>query len=681
MGIITYKVPSSFKPSKSVTLNLLSPSITTETEKNLKSEAEKRIKGKYSWPQIDRLRAWMVTSETSNFMLMGGLAMVAADMPESFNKIYNKEDDEITIVTPLYTGNTIKKNASLEKSLINFVYTGAEGNKITLNKSAHIDITFYNKKKKKLENFPTDIYYGKWQNTKYIFIANDTFFSINPHKDNPTGREGCYVLNENNIDETERFAFFSKAVFELLKNLIEDKNDYIETPNIIISNDWHASAISGLTRYLTPIKKEKHQISKDTAKKLQETPIVHITHHLGYQGWDFKNTSNILNSLYEDYSSIVYENAKNIKTSNPRTKNTLIVGDTYNHLSCDVGLADRLVSVSLNYCDEITKEDIPFGYDFKDILDIRRKNNTLMGITNGFEKFLISPNQEKINDINNFFDFNRKFFKFDENSLDVKTENKKVFLKLLSKLIRNPEYKERTLPHLDFYKFEDLIDTIKDNIENTPILSATSRLAPQKGYDITAGAILDMAKEMNYKNLPIFILGGAGSEDLYKHLTDLKDKLKKKNPELAKRIYAFRGFNPHFAYAIQLISDFYIMSCKFEPCGLTQMEAMAKGAIPIATSTGGLVDTIIHKTDGYRTDVFYSEKGTLMYGDAVNAKKQKTNFVAYKKTLKEALDTFYKDPKKHKEIVINAMKKDFSWSANVTGSAHKYYKLLKTGKI
>ena len=680
MGVITYKLPSGFKPNKITTLNLLSPTISYETQKQLKKEAEKRIKCEYKWPEIDRLKAWMVTSETSSFMLMGGLAMVAADMPEAFNNIYNPED-EISIVTPLYTGSTVKKSANLEKSLINYIYHGTEGNKITINKALTIDIKFYNKKKKRLEEYPADIYYGRHKNTKYIFIGSDTFFSINPHKNNPSGREGCYVLNENDIDETERYAFFSKAVFELLKNLIEEKNEHIERPNVIIANDWHASAISGLTRYLTPIKKEKHQLSKDTAEALRNTPIVHITHHLGYQGWDFKNTSNILNSLYEDYSSIVYENANNVKTSNKRTKNTVIVGDTYNHLSCDVALADRLVSVSENYCSEITKEDIPFGYDFKELLEIRKKHNTLTGIVNGYEKFLISPNPDKINDVNNFFDFNRKFFKFDENSLDIKNENKKVFIKLLSKLIKNPEYKKRTLPLLDFYKFDDLIEEVKDSLDETPILSATSRLAPQKGYDITADAIIDMAKDMNYKNLPIFILGGAGSEDLYKHLTDLKDKLKKKHPKLAKRVYVFKGFNPHFAYAIQLISDFYIMSCKFEPCGLTQMEAMAKGAIPIATSTGGLVDTIIPGVDGYRTDVFYSEKGTLMYGEETVSKKQKTNFEAFKKTMKEALDTFYNNPKKHKEVVVNAMLKDFSWSAPKTGSAHKYYKLLKTGEL
>lgn len=52
-----------------------------------------------------------------------------------------------------------------------------------------------------------------------------------------------------------------------------------------------------------------------------------------------------------------------------------------------------------------------------------------------------------------------------------------------------------------------------------------------------------------------------------------------------------------------------MMPCRFEPCGLTQMEAMAKGALPIAMSTGGLVDTIEDGVDGFRTEVFFTENG------------------------------------------------------------------------
>lgn len=80
--------------------------------------------------------------------------------------------------------------------------------------------------------------------------------------------------------------------------------------------------------------------------------------------------------------------------------------------------------------------------------------------------------------------------------------------------------------------------------------------------------------------MPIFLLGGAGDSKYFEHLTNLKDRVMEKNPKCGERIFVFRGYQDDFAYAIQMASDFYMMPSRFEPCGLTQMEAMAKGALP-----------------------------------------------------------------------------------------------------
>ena len=53
------------------------------------------------------------------------------------------------------------------------------------------------------------------------------------------------------------------------------------------------------------------------------------------------------------------------------------------------------------------------------------------------------------------------------------------------------------------------------------------------------------------------------------------------------------GFNETDARRMFAGSDFLLMPSRYEPCGLTQMYALRYGTPPIATSVGGLRDTIV----------------------------------------------------------------------------------------
>ena len=236
------------------------------------------------------------------------------------------------------------------------------------------------------------------------------------------------------------------------------------------------------------------------------------------------------------------------------------------------------------------------------------------------------------------------------------------------------------IPLIDIYQFDSIGQTLKDP-ERTPIICATSRLVEQKGYDIAVQAILNLAQKYGRfrSHLPVFILGGAGDANYFELLMTLKDKVAEVDKKTAERIYVFRGYKDEFAYAIQLASDFYMMPCRFEPCGLTQMEAMAKGALPIAMSTGGLVDTIEDGVDGFRTEVFFTEKRRV-FGSNLTAKRLKTNENAYTETLYKALAIYYSKPSQINNMKKKAMEKDFSWNAE-DGSIYKYHRLLKTGHL
>ena len=663
-------LPKAFNKKKFVlSYNVVNNPILSEIQ-NL---SKKQCLGKNPWPEIQKINSWMISAETATFMKWGGLGMIASELPEVFNHVFGKNGEQLSVVTPMYLGDTKKKKAAFEGD----VYTGTENKKIQLKKIRVITVPFA-ADRPALHKFKVTVYTGVFNNTNYIFLANDRFFSINPHPDNPSAQDGCYVMNEFGINEVERFAFFSKAVYELLKEIFEGKIKDISRPNVLIANDWHSGALSGLTKYFTKAQIEAQRMSPELAEKMKALPIVHVAHHLGYQGWDYDNTSRILNSLYENTATLVFKNAKAIKNSNPRATNTLIVSDCYNQASCNFHLADRVVTVSKNYMEEVSKE-LGFGFDFRDILKIRKDHRNFFGIVNGYEKKLISPNKEKIEGLNTYFQ-GFDFRVFDENSLEAKNHNKAEFIKLISKIAADPDYKKSVIPLIDIYKFEDISQSVKNPAE-TPIFCATSRLVEQKGYDIAAQAILKLIHEFDdfKKELPIFVMGGAGDDTNFAILTHLKDKISQINPKAGERIFVFRGYRDQFAYAVQLASDFSLMPCRFEPCGLTQMEAMAKGALPVAMSTGGLVDTVDDGVNGFRTEVFFTE-GRRVYGNNLTAKRLKNNVNAYAETLQKVLDTFYNNPQTITEMKKNAMIKNFGWDVE-DGSLYKYYNLLRFGHL
>ncbi len=646
---------------------------TTYITREIQQLARSQCYGKETWPLSGKLEAWMVTAETAVFMKMGGLGVIASELPEAYNRTYGKEGDNIKVVTPLYVGDTGKKKAELNPETL--VYHGAEGKSVQLKRLTTIEVPFI-VDENKLSNHRVVVYQTHCDGVDYILLDNPHFFSINPHKNNPSAQGGCYVLNENGVNEVERFAFFSKAIYVLLKDVAENSYNPLVYPNMIVANDWHCGELAGLLKYFTLAQEEQGVMETSLSEKLRNLPIIHIAHHLGYQGWDYKNTRRLLNSTYEYASNLIYKNAKAVKNANPRTQNTLIVYDCYNQAACSLHLADRVVTVSKNYMEEVSRF-LEFGWDFRDILKIRKDHRTFSGIVNGYDKVKIAPNADKISHLNSFFDTN-DFCVFDETSLDKKTQNKKAFLNLIGRLAVDEAFRKKKLPAVEFYKLNNLSKNLVE-FDKVPVFCATSRMVEQKGYDIVADALLRLAqktKKVNFSGaFPIFVLGGAGDADIFEYLKNVKDEVSLLNPKLGERIIIFHGYKDELAYAAQLASDFYLMPCRFEPCGLTQMEAMAKGALPLAMSTGGLVDTIINGVDGFRTEVFFVGKNRV-YGSNLAAQRLKNNVNAFADMLKNVLEIFYRNPDIVSAMKVAAMKKDFSWSE---GAIQKYYNLFHYG--
>ncbi len=153
-------------------------------------------------------------------------------------------------------------------------------------------------------------------------------------------------------------------------------------------------------------------------------------------------------------------------------------------------------------------------------------------------------------------------------------------------------------PHLPHHFDPDSLDGKQHNSDAVrtdlclrpsegPLFGIVSRLVHQKGLDLVAEA----ANEIVENGGQIAILGLGDPE--------VEHMLSRTSRRHRDDIGLLIGFNEPMARRIVAGSDFTLMPSRFEPCGLTQMQAQRYGSLPIAHATGGLADTIDDGTTGF----------------------------------------------------------------------------------
>jgi starch synthase len=98
-------------------------------------------------------------------------------------------------------------------------------------------------------------------------------------------------------------------------------------------------------------------------------------------------------------------------------------------------------------------------------------------------------------------------------------------------------------------------------------------------------------------------------------------------------------------------ADMVIVPSIFEPCGLTQMIALKYGSVPIVRAVGGLIDTVF---DIDHSDRPYYERNGYVF--------QHTDNKALESVLIRAIGLWYSYPGVFRELILNGMNYDFSWS-------------------
>ena len=183
---------------------------------------------------------------------------------------------------------------------------------------------------------------------------------------------------------------------------------------------------------------------------------------------------------------------------------------------------------------------------------------------------------------------------------------------------------------------------------NVPLMVMVTRLAGHKGLDL----LCCIARQLMWEEDCQLLILGTGEpmfENFFRELArEFPDKVSAQitfDLALASRIYAG--------------GDIYLMPSKSEPCGLSQMNAMRYGTVPVVHATGGLKDTVPG----------VDEKGENGLGFTF----QSYNADDFLWAVKRALGLYHFDRDGFRRLQYTDMTQDFSWDV----PAGRYMELFR----
>jgi starch synthase len=191
---------------------------------------------------------------------------------------------------------------------------------------------------------------------------------------------------------------------------------------------------------------------------------------------------------------------------------------------------------------------------------------------------------------------------------------------------------------------------VLEPVLHRPVIGIVSRFATQKGFDLIAG----VAEELMAMDLYIVALGTGEPE-----YEDLFRTMAAKYPG---KFLVKVAYDNTLAHQIEAGADMFLMPSRYEPCGLNQIYSMKYGTVPVVRATGGLDDTVAPFDGKGGTGFRFSDYTP----DALLA------------CIQQAVEV-YRQPKAWRQLMLNGMRKDFSWSSSAKEYA-KIYQALQKGK-
>lgn len=190
----------------------------------------------------------------------------------------------------------------------------------------------------------------------------------------------------------------------------------------------------------------------------------------------------------------------------------------------------------------------------------------------------------------------------------------------------------------------EMLSELGLTVDDTPVIGIVSRLVKHKGFDL----IRSVFEEIIKCGFKLAVLGSG--ERIYE---EFFIEMSRRYPD---KVSVTTGYVPELARIIYAGADMILMPSQNEPCGLAQMIAMRYGTPPIVRETGGLRDSV-RDNGGINGNGFTFK--TYDADDMLDALKRAKRD--------------YDDKKRWNELILRAMKCDYSW----TIPAENYIKLFE----
>lgn len=275
------------------------------------------------------------------------------------------------------------------------------------------------------------------------------------------------------------------------------------------------------------------------------------------------------------------------------------------------------------------------------------KWGNIIGIVNGESPVEFDPTTG-VGDGNSTFEAYNS-----ENIKEKRAENREKLEKLLTQeaLEAKSLIKDKTYGYID------------PAVKNGPLAVLFSRYDDQKGIDV----LLESAKTFLKKHKEAKLIISAGpiankdDQNFVNQFFNDNNGIFNKEPYKG-RVLFIDGKIPR--QKILAASDMAFVTSRYEPCGLTQLQSMRMGTVPIVTETGGLRDTVVDFRADSKNATGFKTDGQLleMNGEEPKTREQMAKQVA--DAFDRAYDVYKNKPEEWWNMASRCMNLKTDWSDN-----------------